>query len=51
VRRILHNRLDLGFPNEVTLRRERQVSDERRALHRRITALRAQVAPVMRAKP
>ena len=44
----LHDRIDLGYPNELTLKRERQVSDERRALHRRIDALRAELAPVLR---
>jgi hypothetical protein len=44
----LHDRIDLGYPNELTIRRERQVSDERRALHRRIDALRAQLAPITR---
>jgi hypothetical protein len=48
VRRRLHDQLDLGFPNDLVRRRERQVSDERRALHRRIDVLRAQVAPVLR---
>lgn len=51
VRQKLHDRLDSGFPNEVTLKRERQVSDERLALHRRIADLRAQLAPVMRRLP
>ncbi|MEN3342285.1 MAG: hypothetical protein V7644_1689 [Actinomycetota bacterium] len=46
LRRRLHQRIDLGFPNEVTVRRERQVSDERLALHRRIDFLRAQLGPV-----
>lgn len=44
----LHDRLDLGFPNELSRKRERQISDERRALHRRIDALRAQLAGVAR---
>ena len=48
VRARLHDRIDLGFPNELTAKRERQVSDERRALHRRIDALRAQLTPVLR---
>jgi hypothetical protein len=48
VRAKLHDRIDLGFPNELTIARERQVSDERRALHRRIDALRVEVAPLLR---
>jgi hypothetical protein len=50
VRRKLHDRVDLGFPNELTLRREREISDERRALHRRIAVLHNQLAPFMRTK-
>jgi hypothetical protein len=48
VRRRLHNQLDRGFPNELLRKRERQLSDERRALHRRIDLLRVQAAPVLR---
>jgi hypothetical protein len=57
VRRQLHNQIDRGFASEHTRKRERQVSDERQVLHRRIEVLRAQVdasvmgrqvAPVMR---
>jgi hypothetical protein len=48
VRAKLHDRIDLGFPNDLTIARERQVSDERRALHRRIDALRFEVAPFLR---
>jgi hypothetical protein len=48
VRAKLHDRIDLGFPNELTKARERQVSDERRALHRRIDALRLELAPFLR---
>ena len=51
VRRKLHDRVDLGFPNDVTLRRERQISDERQALHRRIAVVRNQLVPVMRVQP
>ena len=40
VRRKLHLRLD-WFPNELTQRRERAVSDERQVIHRRIDELRA----------
>jgi hypothetical protein len=46
-RRKLHDRIDLGFPNELVLPRERQISDERRALHRRIDELRSRLAPVL----
>jgi hypothetical protein len=42
VRRRLHVRLD-SFPNELTQRRERVVSDERQVIHRRIDELRAQL--------
>ena len=42
-RRTLHDRL-AAFPiNEVMQRRERAVSDERRAIHRRIDELNAQL--------
>lgn len=41
-RRALQDRLD-AFPNEVARRRERQISDERRRLHRKIDELRAQL--------
>ena len=47
VRRRLHDRIDLGFPNEVTLGRERQVSEDRRQLHCRIDELRIQLAPFL----
>ena len=50
VRRRLHNQLDMGFPNELQRRRERQISDERLALHRRIDILRTQVAPILRGR-
>jgi hypothetical protein len=48
VRAKLHDRIDLGYPNELTKARERQVSDERRALHGRIDALRVELAPILR---
>ena len=35
-----------SFPNELTQQKEREVSAERRALHRRIDELRAQLAPL-----
>ncbi len=43
----LHLRLD-AFPNEVTKRQERQLSYERRDVHRRIDELRAQLASIRR---
>ena len=42
-RRRLHEQIDNGFPNEFTIRREREVSDRRRELHARIDALRATI--------
>ena len=50
VRRRLHDQLDRGFPNELLRKRERQISDERLALHRRIDVLRTQVAPILRGR-
>jgi regulator of replication initiation timing len=47
VRRRLHERIDIGFPNEVTAARERQISDQRLALHREIDAMRAELAPLL----
>jgi hypothetical protein len=43
LRRRLHERIDLGFPNELLLAQERRVSAERRALQERIDVLRAQL--------
>ena len=37
-----------SFPNEFTLRQEREVSAERYAIHRRIDELRAQLMPLLR---
>ena len=37
-----------SFPNEITQQKEREVSAERRAIHRRIDELRAQLAPLRR---
>jgi hypothetical protein len=37
-----------SFPNEITQGKEREVSAERRAIHRRIDELRAQLAPLRR---
>ena len=45
VRRRLHAQIDLGFPNDIALARERKVSADRRELHRRIDALRARLEP------
>ena len=42
IQRKLHVRLD-SFPDELTQRRERAVSDERQVIHRRIDELRAQL--------
>jgi chromosome segregation ATPase len=39
-RRFLHQQIDFGFASDSTREREREVSDERRELHRRIDALR-----------
>jgi hypothetical protein len=40
-RRRLHDQIDYGFATETTRAREREVSDHRQQLHRRIDALRA----------
>ena len=37
-----------SFPNEITQQKEREVSAERRTLHRRIDELRAQLSPLRR---
>jgi septal ring factor EnvC (AmiA/AmiB activator) len=42
-RKKLHDQIDRGFGNEAKLRQERQVSDKRQELHRRIDVLRAQL--------
>jgi hypothetical protein len=42
-RRRLHERIDRGYLNEITIRREVAVSAERRDLHRRIDELRAEL--------
>ena len=44
-RRRLHKVIDAGFASDVTRTRERQISDQRRALHDRIDALRADLEP------
>jgi chromosome segregation ATPase len=46
-RRKLHDRLS-SFPNEVTLQKEKQLSEERRDLHARIDALRARRSELRR---
>jgi hypothetical protein len=43
-RRFLHNQIDYGFASDATRVREREVSDERQQLHRRIDALRELLA-------
>ena len=40
----LHNQIDFGFETTTTRERERQVSDERQELHRRIDQLRDKLA-------
>ncbi len=42
-RRHLQRQLDFGFASETTRAREREVSDRRRELHRRIDSLREQL--------
>jgi len=39
----LHNQIDFGFATETSRAREREVSDERRELHRRIDELRSRL--------
>jgi hypothetical protein len=39
-RRHLHNQIDYGYATEATRAREREVSDQRQRLHRRIDELR-----------
>ena len=43
LRRRLHEQIDRGIANDTLLQRERDVSDERRTIHRRIDELRAQL--------
>lgn len=47
VRRRLHDQIDYGYATETTRGREREVSDHRRQLHRRIDALREQLGASM----
>jgi hypothetical protein len=49
LRRKLHDRIDSGFGNEVTLRREGEVSDQRLAMRRRIAAVRLELAEIAEA--
>ena len=42
MRRQLHDRLD-SFPNDAAAVKERKISDARRALHKRIDSLRAEL--------
>jgi hypothetical protein len=44
-RRRLHKTIDAGFASDLHRRQERQISDERLALHRRIDALRGDLEP------
>jgi hypothetical protein len=41
VRKRLQHQIDFGFGNETTRAREREVSDQRHELHRKIDSLRA----------
>ncbi len=43
VRRHLQHQIDFGFESATTREREREVSDERQQVHRRIDALRARL--------
>jgi hypothetical protein len=45
LRRRLHEQIDRGFPNDIVVAREKQVSADRRELHSRIDALRAVLQP------
>jgi chromosome segregation ATPase len=47
VRRRLHDQIDYGFATETTRAREREVSDHRPQLHRRIDELREQLGASM----
>lgn len=44
VRERLQHQIDFGFESETTRAREREISDERQALHRRIDSIRARLA-------
>jgi len=43
IRRRLQHQIDFGYAKETTRAREREVSDERKELHRRIDSLRARL--------
>lgn len=45
-RQRLHDKIDFGFGNDETRAREREVSDARQDLHRRIEALRERLGSV-----
>ena len=45
-RQRLHDKIDFGFGNDETRAREREVSDARQDLHRRIEALRERIGSV-----
>jgi predicted nucleic acid-binding Zn-ribbon protein len=45
----LQNQIDFGFASETTRAREREVSDERRELHRRIDSIRARLGELQQA--
>lgn len=45
-RQRLHDKIDFGFGNDDTRAREREVSDARQDLHRRIEALRERIGSV-----
>ena len=42
----LHNKIDLGFGSDETRAREREVSDARQDVHRRIDSLRERIGPL-----
>jgi hypothetical protein len=50
-RHFLHNKIDFGFATATTRAREREVSDKRRELHRRIDALREQLRELELVQP
>jgi hypothetical protein len=47
IRRRLHDQLDKGFSSPSAAAKEREVSDERRALHEQIDALEAHIASLL----
>jgi septal ring factor EnvC (AmiA/AmiB activator) len=50
IRKKLHDQIDRGFGNDRKLRQEREISDQRRAIHRRIALLRAQLEAAQRSE-